>query len=645
MKTTTSRPDFRLAATAIAVAALLAACGSDDDAQAPIEPATQEVRTTVIDGPIQNATVCLDKNDNGACDADEPSARTAANGSATLQVASDDAGKFSLLAQVGTDAIDAVSGPVGTAYVLSTPADRPALISPLTTLVKLRMGLAGGTSAAADQALQDAAGLSDSMFTDFSVGTDRTALATLARLVVATKQQASTTLAGAKVTAAEMDSAVNRRLLDLLPALVSTAHDEALGKATGSALQAAVSTAAQDLVAHELALTAESLPTVVGAARKVEPGSGAPAAGASLAWFSFTDGANWYLRHYDSNLAQSTPDAKGLVRFVDRRKRAVNGAVQVYGADPAYTRTDAWFNGSTWFVCPVDYENTATLRDAQGRSESFYCGTHHATNLRTVRDIAGLRMADIVAEIRAYPMTSTQGAYAQWGPRPELLGTAVFPAGSKLYYQVGTPLVNPDGYGTLASNVVRAFAADIAAGGTATTACNSVTGANAASLQREVATLEQLVAAYPGKPCVFAANASTGPRNEWWSNSSLSIGTVSGPASASAYYRSDRNIRLAFGEANQVTYLNCAMRASDGSIRNCDVAGKGSYRIETMGDARVLRLAQVPADATQLNYNRIFVERAGKVYYGWRDKLRIDNALRMNTEAMDALLAQLGLAR
>lgn len=406
-----------------------------------------------------------------------------------------------------------------------------------------------------------------------------------------------------------------------------------------------MSTAAQDLVAHDLALTAETLPAVVGAARSVETSSGAPTAGATLSWFSFTDGANWYLRYNDSSAAQNTPDASGLVRFVDRRKRAVDGAVQVYGADPAYTRSDAWFNGSTWFVCPADFENTATVRDAQGRGESFYCGTHHAASQRTTRDIAGLRMADIVAEIRAYPMASTQGIYAQWGPRPELLGTAVFPEGSKLHYQVGTPLANPDSYGTLASNVVRAYRADVTAGGAAPAACTTVTNANAASLQSEVTTLEQLVAAYPGKPCVFTANASTGPRNEWWSNSSLSIGAVPGPAPASAYYRAGRNIRLAFGEANQVTYLNCAMRASDGSVRNCDVAGTGSYRIETVGDARVLRLAQVPADATLLGYNRIFVERAGKVYFGWRDKLRIDNALRLNGKGMDAMLAQLGLAR
>ena len=631
------------AATALAVATLLTGCGSDDDA--PAAPTTQEVKTSVIDGAIQNATVCLDKNNNSACDTDEPTARTAANGSATLQVPPEDVGKFTLLALVGTDAIDAVSGPVPTAYVLRTPADRTALISPLTTLVKARMDLAGGSSGAADQALQDAAGLSASLFTDFTTSADTAALAAMARLVVAAKQQASTALAGAQVTAAEMDRAINQRLLDLLPSLVAAAHDDAVAKTTGSAQQAAVNGAAQGLVSQELGLTAALLPTVVGSARSVEPTSTTPEAGAMLAWLTFTDGANWFMRYFDNSAAQNTPDANGQLRYVDHRKRAVNGAVQVYGADPAFMRSDAWFNGTAWTVCPAGYEHLTTPRDAQGRSESLYCGTHRSTSVRTVRDLAGLRMADVVAEIRAYPLASTQGAYPQWGPRPELLGTATFPAGSKLYYQVSTPLANPDGYNTLASNVARAFTAEIAAGGTGTPACNSVTSANAASLQSEVTTLEQLVAGFPGKPCLYTPNATTGPRSEWWGNSSLSIGTVPGAAPVTPYYRSDRGIRMAFSGGNQVTYLNCALRASDASPRNCDVAGTGSYSIETVGDARVMRLAQVPADATRLNYSRIFVERGGKVYYGYRDKLRIDNALRLNGEGMDAMFAQLGLTR
>ena len=179
----------------------------------------------------------------------------------------------------------------------------------------------------------------------------------------------------------------------------------------------------------------------------------------------------------------------------------------------------------------------------------------------------------------------------------------------------------------------------------ASVACGNVTAANAVSLYNEITALEQLVAGNPGKPCIYGANANAGPRNDWWTNSTMSIGQVAIAAPANTYYRAARNIRVAFGAGSSVTYYGCAVRNSDGSTRNCDAIGSGSYSIETVGDARVMRFAGVPAAATTLTYNRIFVERGGKVYYGYHDKLRVDNAVRLNAQGMDALFAQLGLSR
>ena len=45
---------------------------------------TSTLSTTVIDGAIENATVCLDKNNNGVCDAGEPASKTNAAGKANL---------------------------------------------------------------------------------------------------------------------------------------------------------------------------------------------------------------------------------------------------------------------------------------------------------------------------------------------------------------------------------------------------------------------------------------------------------------------------------------------------------------------------------------------------------------------------------
>ena len=94
--TTFHRKGLKRLSLALAGAALLtlAGCGgSPSDATAP--STTQDVVTRVVDGPISNALVCLDKNGNGACDAGEPSGRTDASGNLT-----DEATRTMLAAQM-----------------------------------------------------------------------------------------------------------------------------------------------------------------------------------------------------------------------------------------------------------------------------------------------------------------------------------------------------------------------------------------------------------------------------------------------------------------------------------------------------------------------------------------------------------------
>ena len=656
-----------IVAAIIGGAGLLSACGGGGNSvdTTPAAPTTVDLKTAVIDGPIRNALVCLDKNDDGACDAGEPSARTAADGSATLQVDPADIGKFTVLALVGTDAVDGAYGPVTVPFALRAPADHASVVSPLTTLVRAQMDASGSSSTEAAQAVQDVAGISAPLFADYNQGTDdgAKAAASLARFLVLAKQEAAGVLAaavgtrdssGATITGADLERAVELRLIDLIPSIVNA------GATDPNATPAALLSSAQTVLAAELMLTAANVGSVVGLAKQVDttPAAATPTAGASMEWFRYTDGDNWYFPVFESTAAQNAPDASGKTHFTDKRKQAVGGVVTVWGADAAFTNTAAYFDGTQWFVCPTDFVHASTPRDAAGRSESFYCGAFHSKSQRSMRDISGLKMADIVSDIRAYPLPSTAGAFTQWGPDPAtgVLGNAVFPAGSKLFYQTTTPIANPDAYNAVATNTVGAYGAEIAAGGTpvydangvTATACGQVTTANAASLFHDIQTLDDLVARYPGKPCIFGASASAGPRNDWWGQSTISIGDVSGPAPANPYYRSTRTVRAGFGAGNSLTYYDCARRASDGSPRNCDPIGTGTYAIETVGDARVMRLAGVPAAAAQLNYNRIFVERGGKVYFGFRTKLTVNHSVRPNAEATDALftqLAQPGLSR
>jgi hypothetical protein len=641
--------------------ALLSACGGGGSGSGSGTPPT----TRVIDGAIRNAIVCLDKNSNGACDADEPSARSGADGSANLEIAPEDEGKFPMLALVGTDAVDADSGAVTTPYAMRTPADHPEVISPLTTLVATQMALTGQSSVDAAAALQDAMGLALPMFADFLKGTDALSKssAAIARMLVLTTQGSPTAASlansvgqsdssGATISAADIELAVNTQLMNLLPMIAAAATDATVtGAADTAAREAVLGAAAQEVLGRVSELTPEALKVVVGNAKMADP-STAPTSGiggASLDWFTYSGANDWEFRYFSSTVAQDTPDANGLTRYVDNRKRSVAGVVQVWG-DPGYTRLDNYFDGSAWSVCPAAFENTQTVRDAQGRNTSLYCGVYRSAATRSVRDISGLKMADIVAEIRAYPLTTGRGAYANWGPDPSLLGTAVFPANSKLSYQTNTQISNPDAYAT---DPVVLYVDAVANGGTptydssgvASLACGLITAANSPSYLTAATSLEDLAARYGGRPCVYPANASAGPRHEWWGNSTIGIGIVPGPVSTNPYYQSDRALRIGFGSGTSVTYYSCALRASDGSPRNCDVIGSGSYSIEPLGDARVMRFAGVPVAAAPLTYDRSFVERGGQVYFGHRDKLRVDNAVRPNAEAMDALFGQLGLTR
>ena len=116
-------------------------------------PAVQTKATTitVIDGYIQGAIVCVDKNKNGSCDTGETQGKTGADGKVVLDIPLDDVGKYPIVAYIPADAIDSdnPSAPVGKAYTMSAPADQSAIVSPLSTLVQRLIDKDGKTTAQA----------------------------------------------------------------------------------------------------------------------------------------------------------------------------------------------------------------------------------------------------------------------------------------------------------------------------------------------------------------------------------------------------------------------------------------------------------------------------------------------------------------
>ena len=658
-----------LAGSLVGSALLLSGCGggSNDNTVVgpPVVPTTVDQTVTVVDGLIKGALVCLDKNANGACDADETQGTTAADGTVKLTLPIADANKYTVLAVVPADAVDADNGVVGTAYTLKSPADKPTVVSPLTTLVAVQVDAAGGTTADAEKALQDKLGITGSLFANFSGKTDDAAkhAAAVARLVVVTTQQHNAATKDAKdssgkaLTVADLANAINQSLLAVLPSLVAAAVDPAVASAATPKDKAdAISAAAAKLVT-ETGLSASNIAAAVAAAKLTptpEDPAATPTAGASLRWFTYTDAQNYYYRMFKGTAAQNTV-VNGKRQFTEYRERSSgsNGNVTFYqqwgeGLNN-FPRNQIYWTGTEWFDCPTDFVNEATAWDAKGVSDSLYCKAYKSTSKRSERDISGLKIADVVAQIRAFPLYDSEGKYPAWGPDPVANAAKLggnFPASSKIYTYAGIETASPDRYGTTLNNdLYTAYNALISTGNA--TECAKVTASNGAQFQVATSTLEGLLAAAVGKPCVFGLpSVPTGELvNEWWSNSTVNIADVVDPYSnATGYYRTGvKDLRVSFAAGNVANYWLCLRRTSDGSPRNCKAAGSGAYSIETLGDARVLRLSGQPAIAATLNFNRSFIERAGAVWYGAKSKLQTTSQLRPNLVASQALFDALGL--
>lgn len=686
MRTYSQRTAFALCAIAALVASGCGGGGGGGGSSTPATPTTpvsttSDVAVTVIDGAIRNALVCLDANGNGACDTGEIQGRTDANGKVTLAVPKADVGKYAVIAKVGTDAVDADTGAVKVAFTLTSPADQTAVVSPFTTLVQQAILSNGFKTADAAKLVQSTTGITISPFADFTkiaAPTDGSInAATLARLLVLTTQQQSTAIASAVgktaadnsvITQANVDQVVQQKLLDLLPSLIGILSSPEILAATQANKDAALSTAAANLVTAS-GLTAAALPTVVAINNQVASGtqstSTTPGASVTLASLDFTNTTAYYLRTFTGSIAQNTPDASNNTRYVERRSLASAGVVAKWGSGSSANRgADIHWNGSTWRQCPINFENTSSVRDANGRGSYNYCdGREVGTSSRASFDISGKTMKSVVEQAIAAGYTNLKIADTS------MLGSTTFPAGSSLSYQKGISVAtavsyypsgaqNPVGTG----NVVMKYSAAVASGGTASaqaagTACNSPE-TTTSSGGTNTTTLEELISGRPGTPCIYpqgSVTTSSGTyqseaSNEWWGNSTASIGKLgtaalgTGTATAS-YYTSNTLLRIAFigSGTRPVTYYACKERVSDGSPRNCTSIGTGTYDISTLGDARILTLSGLPTQAGAQDFNRVFVERGGFVYFGYQTKPAVSNTVRMNTVATNALLQQLGI--
>jgi trimeric autotransporter adhesin len=667
----------------VSTATLLAACGGGGNSGGDSDtPSAYTITGKAVDGALQGATACYDVNDNQACDTGEPtSAATTADGSFSITgIAPAEIGKHLVLVDVPASAIDADTGAaVGSSFLMAAPAtdatgDHSVFVSPLSTLVLLQMATAGQSRDDAVTFVQSQLALAVSPLADFtaSANADNTTAANAARLTRAAQTRQAdaltaavgqTDLSGTVVTQEQVNVLAATSVLASLEAIGAAATDGSLQGKTGADLRTALATLAAAVVAQNGPTVPEAVASIGVSKLPIEPAApaAAPAPSGSLAALRYAGAGDWYLRSFQATAADNTPDTNGLVRYYDVRTRVdathPSGISWVFSND--YNRAaDRLWNGSTWHTCDLGFRNTSSVRDANGRSSYNFCdGFEKGTSVRRASiDITGQTLASVLTDrIRVLPGGNSGVNFADWGPSDlSLLGTAAFPEGSKLYYQTSTPLETTVGYDVRDSNVVQVFSQAIADGGDGRNGAPAPACYDANPTTAPATTLEQLIARFPGKPCISnaATNAdgtSLSP-NEGWGASVVSIGNVANyfaalPAGTGNYYTNEGRLRVAFtGTGNGTNYYLCYTRRTPASTRNCQLLGSGTYTITTLGDGRAMSLNNVPTPFSQLSYSRVFVEREGKVYYGYRN--RLGNSVpqvRLNLPAANAMLGQLGL--
>ena len=679
---------------ASALALGLSACGGGGGDG----PSTTSVPVTVIDGPLKDALVFLDKNLNGNYDSGEPFAFTAVNGAAVLTIPIADVGKFPVVAMVTPQSIDADTGPVTMGYVLKAPADASSVISPLTTLVQTQVETFGSTTAQAVASVAATTGLAASQITsDYTKDSSAagTAAYTVAQAAVlaAQKQEfgglaavGTSAMDGSTIALQDMYTAIQSSVAQMLPAIASSALTSSA--VSGATTPTARLAALQNVITSAFLTANGGITSVAGTQAQVginnlaknqaiaAPPPYTPAATASLANLSYTDANHWSARISQKTLAEATLDNTNAYKYRWAHYRNDGGGPVAWGAlgSTPQRGADLHWNGSAWVGCAANFQHRQTAADANGVANYNFCDGYETgtTNAKAptsaVIDVGGQSMRSVYADkISAANLTNIKIGDGTVASANALLGTATFPAGSKLTYLTDIATAYAPAYYPSSGNpgddntVVLSSAVDAAGGdftsGSTQTACLNSTASNTPATS-----LAALIARNTGTPCQLTAASVTGlsgvtlrsteagqTRNENWGWTTLSLGTIGtatvpGSAiNASTYYTGNTRLRVAFATNNVAKFFACQQRY-DSATRNCNLVSTGSYSITNLGDgSRTLTFTGTPALAATLGWSRVFVERDGLVYEGYQNLPATRLSARFNKTAMDALMAQLGL--
>ncbi len=616
-----------LSVAAVLTAFIMSACGSGSGGGNVTPPVAAPPPVTlsgvVADGLIQGARVCYDLNDNGRCDGGEPvSSDTGANGAYTLSVPAAEAGKHAVIAIVPVGAVDADTGIVTLPYTLKAPPNTntmaPIFVSPITTIVQEVMVASGTTDpAAAIDLVKQQLGMSISPLDNFiemrATNPDAARAGTIAQVITAIKQEVGNTADTAGVSETQTRALLSVVVLNNLSQLAN-----AVSSQTSSAtVTAANLVATQGINSSTVVVQAQIATTIVSATTDTVTVT-TPTPFVTLRDFKYTSPTNWNYRVFTGDDASR---ADGFKRAND---------VRVNSSPYPYVRNLSYYNEATssWYACPSDGFEAIVYKDATATlpGESSYCNTYRDSGRRSTEDLAGQTISAVVTRIRA----SGLDGYSTWAGAPALMTdqNAVFPSGSQLRYQVNTRLATP--ITQELANKVRVF---------------KNTTATSFEKWPFAATLDEMIQFNSGNFVnAFAAGTNGGGA------STDGLGQYSDASYVAAGMQALKNYRAAFERINEtsgnVRIYPC--RRSTTNSTNCFVDSQTltntfntTYTIETLGDARVLKFANMPSELLALRKtNRVYVERGGAVFYGFKDILSTDTTVRMNSTAWTALRAQ-----
>lgn len=354
------------------------------------------------------------------------------------------------------------------------------------------------------------------------------------------------------------------------------------------------------------ATLATAVPTIVSSLQAGAPVVVAPPAASSAGYwvraFNFTSANTYTLRYYYSS---NQPDSStGLFTYYDVREGLSGGtpiaSSSLYDSMLVATAS-GWkaFNGATPNTSSGGSPNTSTHQ--YGYTYASY---------RTDFDVSGMTLKEVIEAIQD---TEENSVITVNGVDASTL-SGTMPAGAKVRKVSSTETGTPVAYRVSDGNVTHSGAA--------------------------VTTLAELVNSFP-VPSATPTTANT-----------ASMGGISGgnsstctPATGTTVCAKER-VRVAFGSGNAVTYYLCDFDKSTSNTSNCAAAGTGTYATGTAvdGSTPIMTFAGLPSETTAQTFTRVFVQRNGVIYFGWKDKPgRVTTQMRLNKVAFETLAAALGV--